>query len=221
MSASDSGTEKSVEKQRYIKLIRAIVDHGDSVAAGLAEERPAVTHYMRQQLNRAREELCKGDDTLAALFPPVPDDTSIADVAAIAQQLIDCADAGPSLGSRAALAAKHGLHITGENVSVMLSDLAEFGAQIRGRIAEAFEDTVFPATPKTEPEMEARIAELEAKVKEYTDRIGTDETPGLEETAEFARIAKELAFLKGRKTRKATIVVEVTDDENPDGSASE
>jgi len=217
---SDCGTEKSVDKQRYIKLVRAIVDHGESVATGLAEERPAVTHYMRQQLNRAREELCKGDETLAALFPPIPPATSIADLAAIAQQLIDCVESGPSLGVRAAQAARHGLHITGENVSVMLSDLAELGSQIRDRIAVAFEDTVFPAAPKAEADVDARIQELEAKIKEYTDRIGTDNTPGLEETAEFARVAKELAYLKGRKTRKASVVIEVTDKPDEGGNTN-
>ncbi len=192
------------QKIRFAKLLSAVVDYAQDVAAEVTPERPAVTHYMRQQVNTIRAKLAEQDGLLGELFPGLPEDTGIADVATIARQLLDyMEEPGPSIGERAAKAAKHGLHITGENVSVLMSDIAELGTQIRERVAEAVADAMRPGSPKAPEDIDARIAELEKQVRDYTERIGTDNTPDVADTISFARVAKELAFLKGRKAAKA------------------
>lgn len=191
------------QKVRFARLLNAVVDYADDVAPDSNPERPAVTHYMRQQVNTIRGKLAEGDELLAQLFPVVPEDTGIHDVATIARQLLDyLEEPGPSIGERAAKAAKQGLHITGENVSVLMSDMAELGVQIRERVAELMADAMRPGAPKTPEDIDSRIAELEKAVREYTERIGTDNTPDVQDTVNFSKVARELAFLKGRKAGK-------------------
>nr|MBP7560641.1 hypothetical protein [Armatimonadota bacterium] len=77
MSEDTGATRKS----RFNRVLANIVEHADDVGSGVAKERPAATHYLRTQLNKIREEMAKDDPMVADLFPPVPDDTLIADVA--------------------------------------------------------------------------------------------------------------------------------------------
>jgi hypothetical protein len=83
-----------------------------------------------------------------------------------------------------------------------MSDMAELGVQIRERVAELMADAMRPGTPKTPEDIDSRIAELEKAVREYTERIGTDNTPDVQDTVNFSKVARELAFLKGRKAGK-------------------
>lgn len=189
------------DRSRLIRVLRSIVERGEAVGCGLAEEKPSVTHYMREQVNHIRAQLARDDALIAELFPPIPEDTSLQDVAAIARQLLECVDGGPTLTERAAKAARHGVNVTGKNVHVVLAGLAELGEQIRERVAAAVGEALRTVEPSTPAEVDARIEELERELKAYADRIGTEDTPGVEETVEFAAKARLLARLKGRKAR--------------------
>jgi hypothetical protein len=201
MSEEQTPEEKvGTDRMRYIRILQNIVEHAERIEQGLAEEHPSATHYMRTQLNKVREQMAKDDPLVADLFPPVPEDTSISDVGVIAKQLLDFA--GETITERTAKAVREGLTITGENVSVCLSDLAELGVHIRDRVTEALGSAFHPGDPKEDEELDARITELETKAKETASRISKDAEQGYEDSATLAQLAKELARLQLRKARK-------------------
>jgi len=197
--------EKPEVNVRLLKVVRSIVEHAEAVQNGMIEEQPAATHYMRRQLNHALAELGKADPLVADLFPPVPDETGIADVATIAKQLLDAVGEQDSFASRAAKAAKHGLSITGENVSVCLSDLAELGSQIRAKVAVALDDAFAGKEGPKDDEVEARIQELEREIKEASQSLSAEAGQGAEQARKVMAAAKELVRLHLRKARKVVV----------------
>jgi len=211
--------EKPEVTVRLLRVVRSIVDHAEAVQSGLIEEQPAATHYMRQQLNRVLAELGKTDPLVADLFPPVPDETGIADVATIAKQLLDAVGEHDSFASRAAKAAKHGLSITGENVSVCLSDLAELGSQIRTKVAVALDDAFGGKEGPKDEEVEARIQELERQIKEAAQNLSAEAGQGAEQAGKLVAAAKELAKLHLRKARKVVVKATCCDSEDAEDEA--
>jgi hypothetical protein len=209
MSEDTGATRKS----RFNRVLANIVEHADDVGSGVAKERPAATHYLRTQLNKIREEMAKDDPMVADLFPPVPDDTLIADVALVAQQLLDLG--GESLTERTARAFRHGRTVAGENVGVYLSDLADLGVQIREKVAEALEGALHPGDPKDDEELEARIKELGEQAKEAASRISKDAEQGYEDASTLAQLAKDLARLQLRKARKRVHAAVAKSSEGP------
>lgn len=213
--------DAATKRSRFARILENIVEHADEVRDGVAEEHPSATHYLRTQLNKIREEMAKDDPLVAELFPPVPDDTSIADVALVAQQLLDFI--GESIKQRTAKAVRQGLNITGENVSVCLADLAELGGQIRERVSEAIEGALHPGDPKDDEELEARIRELEEQAREAAGRISKDAEQGYEDASTLAQLAKELARLQLRKARKRVhvVVAKPSEQREPEGDTGE
>jgi hypothetical protein len=208
-------TEAKENKAKLLRILSSIVDHARSVRSGLAEEMPATTHYMRGQVNRIREELAKSDEFLAELFPPVPGETSICDVAAVAEQLIDYAG-DESLAARAARLAREGLHVHGENVSISLPDLSELGTQIRVRVAEAFDQALHPGGPRSTEEIDAKIEELGKALQEAAERVAQEVSGGPSGLHEVVAAAKELARLHAKKARRS-VRVTLARDEDDDG----
>jgi len=215
MSEDTAATRKS----RLTRVLENIVEHADDVQDGVAEEHPAATHYLRTQLNKIREEMAKDDPMIADLFPPVPEDTTIADVALVAQQLLDLG--GESITERTARAFRHGRTVAGENVGVYLSDLADLGVQIREKVAEALEGALHPGDPKDGEDLEARIKELEEQAKEAAARISRDAEQGYEDASTLAQLAKDLARLQLRKARKRVHAAVAKSSEGPEPESDE